>query len=114
MALNGGYVTNEPSVKNSFHVGVMGDRPSGVRAGYILLNAGAGIHPKSIAGYFDPNGTNIIALSNMQAIRRCGEKNKTKTLRSYEFNTSKKRIVIVGRNKTIKKKRKTKRTGLRG
>jgi hypothetical protein len=60
-AFNGSYIADakESDVLNkTFRVGVMGDRPSGVRCGFILYRALSGTHPRSIAGYFDPSGDN--------------------------------------------------------
>jgi hypothetical protein len=39
-------------INGEFRVGANGDRPSGVRAGYILLKSISGINDKAMAGYF--------------------------------------------------------------
>jgi hypothetical protein len=52
------------AVGRSYRLGAMGDRPSGVRAGYILFSAISGKHPKAIAGYFDKTGDNTFAIIN--------------------------------------------------
>ena len=57
-ATNGGYISIDSKTKDKINtpttVGAMGDQPSGVRAGFILLNAEKGTNPNSIAGYFGP------------------------------------------------------------
>lgn len=98
VALNGGYISGlNNELKVSFRVGVMGDRPSGVRAGFILLKANSGIHPKSIAGYFDPAGTNMIAIINNTAATRGGKKTKRKTLKIMRRTQKTKRRIKGGR-----------------
>jgi hypothetical protein len=60
VAEQGGYMESDPidtfnkKVVNKYTVGAMGDQPSGVRAGFMLLKAVSGTNPKSIAGYFGP------------------------------------------------------------
>jgi hypothetical protein len=63
-AKNGAYTLTSPAITNSYRIGAMGDRPSGVRAGYILFRAISGKHPKAIAGYFDKAGSNTFAIIN--------------------------------------------------
>jgi hypothetical protein len=50
----GGYSKYIPGFDEQLRIGAMGDQPSGVRAGYLLLTAKSGIHPNSIAGYIPP------------------------------------------------------------
>lgn len=65
-ALNGSYINADPRVlENQVRIGIMGDRPSGVRAGFILYRAISGTHPKSIAGYFAENDANSVVISSI-------------------------------------------------
>jgi hypothetical protein len=78
-AKNGAYRDPTPTVSSSYRIGLMGDRPSGVRAGYILLMAkNEGKHDKSIAGYFDANGSNTCAIIYEKSSRG-GRKTKKTT-----------------------------------
>jgi len=54
----GGYNATGLAAKFSkeFRVGANGDRPSGVRAGYLLLKGISGINNNSLAGYFSTGG----------------------------------------------------------
>jgi hypothetical protein len=62
-AKNGAYVNPTEAVTKSYRIGLMGDRPSGVRSGFILLNdTHDGKHDNAIAGYFDGNGSNTCAI----------------------------------------------------
>lgn len=60
VAENGGYIESNAVKSNDFRIGVMHDQPSGVRAGYLLLNAKKGIHKNSFAGYFGENPIMIL------------------------------------------------------
>jgi hypothetical protein len=65
-ALNGSYINADPrALENQVRIGIMGDRPSGVRAGFILYRAISGTHPKSIAGYFAENDANSVVISSI-------------------------------------------------
>ena len=72
-ALNGSYMvpvssTTAARINNQLRIGIMGDRPSGVRAGFILYKAISGTHPKSIAGYFAANPDNAVVLATNNLI----------------------------------------------
>jgi hypothetical protein len=74
-AENGAYTgTGRTDVASTYRLGAMGDRPSGVRAGYILFRAISGKHPKAIAGYFDKAGSNTFAIINEETPSRGGRK----------------------------------------
>jgi hypothetical protein len=63
-ALNGSYSNADPrALAGQLRIGIMGDRPSGVRAGFILYRAVSGTHPKSIAGYFAESGENSAVIA---------------------------------------------------
>jgi hypothetical protein len=74
----GAYTVTSDVITNSYRIGAMGDRPSGVRAGYILFRATSGKHPTAIAGYFDKYGPNTFAIINEQAVRGGARKNTKK------------------------------------
>ena len=61
VAENGGYINKTIIDKNTFRLGAMGDQPSGVRAGYILLKATDGVHENALAGYLAE--TNSVMIS---------------------------------------------------
>jgi hypothetical protein len=61
VAKNGGYVDGNIVNDKQFRVGAMGDQPSGVRAGYILLNASDGIHRNGLSGYLAEQNFIMIA-----------------------------------------------------
>jgi hypothetical protein len=78
-AKNGAYTgTGSDAIVSSYRIGAMGDRPSGVRAGYILFRAISGKHPTAIAGYFDKAGPNTFAIINEQALRGGRTKKRSK------------------------------------
>jgi len=78
-AKNGAYTgTGSDAIVSSYRIGAMGDRPSGVRAGYILFRAISGKHPTAIAGYFDKTGPNTFAIINEQALRGGRTKKRSK------------------------------------
>ena len=60
----GGYNDNKIP-KNYFYnhlrIGANGDQPSGIRAGFLLLNANTGIHENAIAGYLADSNTIMIS-----------------------------------------------------
>jgi len=59
----GGYSDNIADFNQQLRIGAMGDQPSGVRAGYLLLTAKSGIHPNSIAGYISsPSSANSVVI----------------------------------------------------
>lgn len=69
-ALNGSYTLDAATaniINRQLRIGIMGDRPSGVRAGFILYKAISGVHPKSIAGYFAQKDTSTVAVSRPAA-----------------------------------------------
>jgi hypothetical protein len=61
---NGGY-NDKKITKNYFYnhlrIGANGDQPSGIRAGFLLLNANTGIHENAIAGYLADSNTIMIS-----------------------------------------------------
>ena len=70
-ALNGSYMvpsTTAAEINNQLRIGIMGDRPSGVRAGFILYKAISGTHPKSIAGYFAADSNKAVVLATTAVI----------------------------------------------
>jgi hypothetical protein len=70
-ALNGSYMvpsTTAAQINDQLRIGIMGDRPSGVRAGFILYKAISGTHPKSIAGYFAAEPTRAVVLATTELI----------------------------------------------
>ena len=78
VALNGAYIRQEidDKIRNSFRVGLMGDRPSGVRAGYILLNATDGVHPTSMAGFVAKKENNNVVIISDSGLKEQKEQNK--------------------------------------
>jgi len=46
---------------NHLRIGANGDQPSGIRAGFLLLNANTGIHENAIAGYLADENTIMIS-----------------------------------------------------
>ena len=70
-ALNGSYMvpsTTAALINNQLRIGIMGDRPSGVRAGFILYKAISGTHPKSIAGYFAADSDRAVVVATAALI----------------------------------------------
>jgi hypothetical protein len=67
VVVNGGYKTDKPILKNQFRIGANGDQPSGVRAGFILLNANPdSLYPNAMAGYFSNTvDDNVVILHNI-------------------------------------------------
>jgi hypothetical protein len=69
VVVNGGYSANGVVQPTQFRIGANGDQPSGVRAGFILLNATANsLHDNSMAGYLGENGEddNVVILNLRQ------------------------------------------------
>ena len=59
VAENGGYVdTIIPS--NKIRIGLSNDQPSGVRSGFLLLNAKEGINKKALAGFYGKGKTLVV------------------------------------------------------
>ena len=59
---NGGYNNiNTNYFENHLRIGANGDQPSGIRAGFLLLNAVRGIHENAIAGYLADDNTIMIS-----------------------------------------------------
>jgi hypothetical protein len=55
-------------INGEFRVGANGDRPSGVRAGYMLLKSISGINDKSMAGYFSTGVGPFAIRSDIQTV----------------------------------------------
>ena len=90
-AENGAYTgTGRAAVASTYRIGAMGDRPSGVRAGYILFRATSGKHPTAIAGYFDKTGDNTVAIINEQPPRMPGGRKMTKKRTKHNKKQSRK------------------------
>jgi hypothetical protein len=62
VAENGGYKNTIAKINEKYRIGVNGDQPSGVRAGYILLKATNGVNLNSMAGYIGEGDSSIMIL----------------------------------------------------
>ena len=99
----GGYSDDIPNFNNILRIGAMGDQPSGVRAGYLLLRAVSGVNQNSIAGFISPtNNGNSVVISGTAVIKNTNTTNATKT---------NKRPVDNSPNNQTKKQTKKQRTG---
>jgi hypothetical protein len=71
----GGYSDNIPNFNNILRIGAMGDQPSGVRAGYLLLRAVSGVNQNSIAGFISPtNNGNTVVISGTAVITKTNKR----------------------------------------
>ena len=76
----GGYSDDIPNFNNILRIGAMGDQPSGVRAGYLLLRAVSGVNQNSIAGFISPtNNGNSVVISGTAVIKNTNATNDMKT-----------------------------------
>ena len=77
-ALNGSYSNaDNKTLASQLRIGIMGDRPSGVRAGFILYRAISGTHPKSIAGYFAADSDKAVVLATNELVPVVSSKKNT-------------------------------------
>jgi len=83
----GGYNDNKIP-KNYFYnhlrIGANGDQPSGIRAGFLLLNANTGIHENAIAGYLADSNTIMISRERIikgGSRKKISKKSNRKTLK---------------------------------
>jgi hypothetical protein len=81
----GGYSDDIPNFNNILRIGAMGDQPSGVRAGYLLLRAVSGVNQNSIAGFISPtNNGNTVVISGTAVITN--NTNATNTTNAKKTN----------------------------
>jgi hypothetical protein len=74
----GGYFNSVPNFYDSLRIGAMGDQPSGVRAGYLLLKGDEGINKyNSMAGYISPTDGKSVVIKKIDKKRKIGGKRKT-------------------------------------
>ena len=88
---NGGY--REIMIKyfeNHLRIGANGDQPSGIRAGFLLLNASRGIHENAVAGYLADDDDTIVMISRQPIIK--GGSRKKKLSKKQNRKTRKKSI----------------------
>ena len=106
---NGGYSSPPLTIRSKTTIGLMGDRPSGIRIVKLLKNATKGTNPNVIGGYVASSNTLIYA--SYDALRGGGFK-KYKSLKTSKKHrkTSKRYRKINRKNrKTNKKHRKTRK-----
>jgi hypothetical protein len=119
VAENGGYI-GDWSQKNSvgfsvlppatLRLGLSNDRPSGVRAAFLILYGLTGINPNSIAGYMGPSGDYVLAARNKANFAGGGSVEKYKIYNKVNNNTkrrknlSKKRKILFKKNRKISKR----------
>lgn len=106
---NGGYSSPPSTIRSKTTIGLMGDRPSGIRIVKLLKNATKGTNPNVIGGYVASSNTLIYASD--VALRGGGFK-KYKSLKTSKKHrkTSKRYRKINRKNrKTNKKHRKTRK-----
>jgi hypothetical protein len=110
----GGYDSDVIKNNNIYRIGAMGDQPSGVRAGYILLKASSGYYPKSISGFISPGDNSIMIVKdeNNSKKMKTSYGGKKKTTRKH--SKRKRRITVKKqrkqrKRKTTKKQRKNKK-----
>lgn len=111
----GGYSVSIPNFNNILRIGAMGDKPSGVRAGYLLLRAISGVNQNSIAGFISPtNNGNSVVISGTAVIKNTNTTNAVKTNKrtvdNPQINASTKKQKTVLGGKTTKKKKIQKKT----
>jgi len=71
----GGYSVSIPNFNNILRIGAMGDQPSGVRAGYLLLRAVSGVNQNTIAGFISPtNNGNSVVISGTDIITKTNKR----------------------------------------
>jgi hypothetical protein len=71
----GGYSVSIPNFNNILRIGAMGDQPSGVRAGYLLLRAVSGVNQNTIAGFISPtNNGNSVVISGTDVITKTNKR----------------------------------------
>lgn len=120
VAVNGGYIkdwaskdTQNLSVtdpKNSIRLGLSNDRPSGVRAAFLILFGLSGINPNAIGGFVNPTGSYTLAARQGSNWKGGGiienhkilTKNKNNTKR-YK-NKTKKRKILLKKNRKLSKR----------
>lgn len=59
VAENGGYI--DTTIRNDkIRIGLSNDQPSGVRSGFLLLNAKEGINTKALVGFYGKGKTLVV------------------------------------------------------
>jgi len=102
---NGGYTSTVSDISDKTTIGLMGDRPSGLRVVKLLEDASSGTNPNVIGGYV-ANSNTLIYVSPMAAAAAGGGGVKRKSLKKIRKTRSTKTRKKTRRNK----KRKTRKT----
>ena len=116
VAENGGYEATTWRQTKSDNIGVLphpglrlglgNDRPSGVRAAFLLLFGRSGINKDAIAGYLTGTGEHILAARNKDNFKSGGSNQKYKIYNSINNNINNKVKNNTKRRKNLTKKQK--------
>jgi hypothetical protein len=124
VAENGGYISGSWVQKGTsglsvlahpgVRLGLSNDRPSGVRAAFLILFGKSGINPNSIAGYMGPSGDYVLAARNKANFAGGSSIEKYKIYNKVSNNTKRRKIITKKRKILFKKNRKISKRNNKG
>ena len=120
IAKNGGYEAgtylqstatdgNKVLLPSTLRLGLGNDRPSGIRAAFLILFGKSGINPNSIAGYLTNSGDHALAARDKKNFVGGGSVEKYKIYNKVNNNTKRHKCLTKKRKKLLKNRKISKR-----